>query len=43
MAIKLNTRHLEGFVSGHELSAIEPQVLAAHRTLEEKSGLGNDF
>ncbi|MEM1484989.1 glucose-6-phosphate isomerase [Oscillospiraceae bacterium PP1C4] len=43
MAMKLNTRHLQGFVSDHELTAIEPQVKAAHKTLTEKSGLGNEF
>ncbi len=43
MAMKLNTRYLKGFVNEHELKAIEPQVLAAHRTLTEKSGLGNDY
>ena len=43
MAMRLNTRHLKGFVSEHELAAIEPQVHAAHKLLTEKSGLGNDF
>ena len=43
MAMKLNTRYLKGFVNEHELKAIDPQVLAAHRTLTEKSGLGNDY
>ena len=26
MAVKLNTKHLNGFVSDHELQAIAPQV-----------------
>lgn len=43
MAVKLNSRYLESFVSEQELQAIEPQVKAAHRTIHEKSGLGNDF
>ncbi len=43
MAMRPNTRHLKGFVSEHELAAIEPQVHAAHKLLTEKSGLGNDF
>ncbi|MCI8648991.1 MAG: glucose-6-phosphate isomerase [Anaerotruncus sp.] len=43
MGMKLNTRYLQGFVSDHELHAIEPQVKAAHKLLEEKSGPGNDF
>ncbi len=43
MGIQLNEKHVKGFVSPHELTAIAPQVEAAHRALEEKSGLGNDF
>ena len=43
MAVKLNTKHLNGFVSDHELQAIAPQVSAAHRTLTEGTGLGSDF
>ncbi|MBC8585748.1 glucose-6-phosphate isomerase [Youxingia wuxianensis] len=43
MAITLNTKHMKEFVSDHELAAIEPQVAAAHKTLTEGTGLGNDF
>ncbi|WP_066452946.1 glucose-6-phosphate isomerase [Anaerotruncus rubiinfantis] len=43
MAVKLNTKHLNGFVSDHELQAIALQVSAAHRTLTEGTGLGSDF
>lgn len=43
MAVSLNTKHLAGFVCDHELTAIAPQVEAAHETLHQKSGLGNDF
>lgn len=43
MAVTLNTKHLEPFVKSHELAAVTSQVEAAHRTLHEKSGLGNNF
>ena len=43
MAIKLNAKYLEPFVQSHELDAIAPLVSAAHKTLESRSGLGNDF
>ena len=43
MAVTLNAKYLEPFVHEGELQAILPQVEAAHRTIHEKSGLGNDF
>lgn len=43
MALKLNTNYVKNFVSDHELDGMIPQLEAAHRTLHEKSGLGNDF
>ncbi len=43
MGIKLEGKYLKGFVEDHELKAIAPQIKAAHETLTEKSGLGNDF
>ncbi|HAB00885.1 MAG TPA: glucose-6-phosphate isomerase [Ruminococcaceae bacterium] len=43
MGLKLNTKHLEGFISDHEYTGIETQVYDAAKRLEEKSGLGNDF
>ncbi len=43
MAMTLDQRYLKGFVEAHELEGIRTQVEAAHRTLHEKSGLGNDF
>ena len=43
MALKLNAKYLESFVQPHELTAIAPLVTAAHKTLESRSGLGNDF
>ncbi len=43
MAMTLDQRYLKGFVEPHELEGIRSQVEAAHKTLHEKSGLGNDF
>ncbi len=43
MAMTLDQRYLKGFVEAHELEGIRTQVEAAHKTLHEKSGLGNDF
>ena len=43
MSVKFSDKHLRGFVSEHEFSAIEPQVKAAHQLLEDKNGPGNDF
>ena len=43
MAVTLNTKHLGSFVKEQELTAIAPQVQAAHELLENRNGLGNDF
>lgn len=43
MALTFSGKYANGFVSEHELKAIESQVLAAHKTVHEKSGLGSDF
>ena len=43
MATTLNTKHLSSFVREDEIQALLPQVEAAHRTIHERSGLGNDF
>ena len=43
MAVTLNTKHLSSFVKEQELTAIAPQVQAAHELLENRNGLGNDF
>ena len=42
MAVSINCKHIAGFVSAEELSAIAPQIAASHKTLHDKSGLGND-
>lgn len=43
MATTLETRYTEGFVRTHELTALQPQVSAAHHQLHDRSGLGNGF
>lgn len=43
MAIKLNDKYLSSFIGENEYKGIAPAVEAAHRLLEERSGLGNDF
>jgi len=43
MSVALNTKHLSGFIKAEEYGAIYPQVEAAHKQLEAKSGPGNDF
>lgn len=43
MAVTLNAKYLEPFVKQGELEAIFPQVQAAHHTVHERSGPGNDF
>jgi len=43
MALKFIDKYATGFVQSHEIEAIKPQILAAHKTVHEKSGLGADF
>ncbi len=43
MAIKLNDKYLSGFIGENEYKGIAPMVKAAHETLTDRSGLGNDF
>ena len=43
MAIKVIDKYLKSFISDHEYSCIQPAVTAAHNTLTEKNGAGNDF
>lgn len=43
MSVKISTKHLKGFLNEDELLGIAPQVEAAHKSLHEKTGLGNDF
>lgn len=43
MAVKLNTKYLNGFISDSDYAAISAEVKAAQKTLRDKSGAGNDF
>ncbi|MCC8193009.1 MAG: glucose-6-phosphate isomerase [Ruminococcus sp.] len=43
MAVKLNTKYLEGVISAHELDGVKSQITAAHNLIETRSGQGNDF
>ena len=43
MAVTLNDKHLEEFISNEEYQAIAPQIKASHDILHNKTGLGNDF
>ena len=43
MAIRLNMRHLGSFIEEHEMEAMKVQISEAHNTIENRSGLGNDF
>lgn len=43
MAVKLNDKYLKQFIGENEYKGIASAVEAAHKTLTEKSGLGNDF
>jgi Glucose-6-phosphate isomerase len=43
MSLKLEDRYLAGFVEKHEYCGIAPLVKAAHESIADKTGLGNDF
>ncbi len=43
MSLKLVTKYCDKFVAPHELEAMRAQLTAAHETLKNRSGLGNDF
>lgn len=43
MAVKLNTKYLNDFISDSDYAAISDEVKAAQKTLHDKSGAGNDF
>ena len=43
MAITLDSHYANGFIREHELTALQPQVTAAHELLHQGTGLGNDF
>ena len=43
MPVKFNGNYLAGYVKAQEYGAMEAQVKAAHDTLHNRSGLGNEF
>lgn len=43
MSLKLVEKYASAFVMDHEMQAMKEQVLAAHKTVHNKSGLGSDF
>jgi glucose-6-phosphate isomerase len=43
MLIRLDDQYLSGFIGEEECAAIAPQVLLAHETLHEGTGLGSHF
>jgi glucose-6-phosphate isomerase len=43
MSISLNYNYAKDFIRENDLKGLECQVAAAHSTVNEKSGLGNDF
>ncbi len=43
MSIRFNYSYAKDFISENELKGLESQVAAAHATVNEKNGLGNDF
>ena len=43
MAIKFNYSFAKDFVRENDLKGLESQVAAAHKIINDKSGLGNDF
>ena len=43
MFVKLNSKYVNEFVRQDDIKAIQPEVEAAAKTLEEKTGAGNDF
>ena len=43
MALKLNTKYLNDFITDSDYAAIADEVKAAHQTLKNKSGEGSDF
>ena len=43
MAVTLNDKHLQEFISNEEYQAIAPQIAVSHEILHNKTGLGNTF
>ncbi|MBE6593641.1 MAG: glucose-6-phosphate isomerase [Ruminococcaceae bacterium] len=43
MAVKLNDTYIKSFINDSELSALQSEISAAHKTLLDGTGEGNDF
>lgn len=43
MAIKLNTKYLDSFVTAQEIGSMKAEIKDAHKKLVDKTGEGNDF
>ncbi len=43
MGIKLNSSYAQDFIRENDIEGLKSQVLAAHNTVNNKDGLGNDF
>lgn len=43
MGLKFNTSYAKPFIRENDIKGLTQQVLTAHDTIENKSGLGNDF
>ena len=43
MAVSFNSKYAADFIRENDLKGLETQVVAAHETVKNKSGLGNDF
>ena len=43
MSVKFNASYAKQFIRENDLKGLETQVADAHKTVNEKSGLGNDF
>lgn len=43
LQLELNEKYIQGFVSQESLTAIEPEVMAAHNTLHSGTGEGSDY
>ncbi len=43
MSIQLIDNYLQGFVSEEDLTTIAPEIAAAHKMLQDRSGAGSDF
>ena len=43
MAMTCHANYVKGFLTDEEITALYPEIQAAHKTLHERTGRGNDF